>query len=212
MSTVDNYGQGVSVATLTDSPDAETLAKNLANAIVSRSALRFASATTRAATLVGPLAPPVAGMITYLTDVKRHDFYDGTGWFPLRGQSGSSMVTSGSPSTTTEVTTGATVTLPTRAGIRYELTASCLARSSNTDDRIELRIRRGITTAATQVGGGSIRAALAGSGDTLFGRGVDTPGAGTTTWTVYLARGSGSGTVEVTASVGLPCVFTVREV
>ncbi|MGW9237978.1 hypothetical protein FKO01_19765 [Mesorhizobium sp. B2-3-3] len=212
MATTDNYGQGVSVATLTDPPDAETLAKNIANAIVSRSAMRFASASARAAQLVGPLAAPVAGMITYLTDVKRIDFYDGTGWYPLRGQSGSSMVTSGSPSTTTEVATGTTVTLPTRAGARYELTASCLARSSVTGDRIELRIRRGTTTAATQVGGGSIRAALAGSGDTLTGCGIDTPGAGTTTWTVYLARGSGSGTVEVTASVALPCTFTVREV
>ncbi|MEU3654458.1 hypothetical protein AB0E67_16815 [Streptomyces sp. NPDC032161] len=212
MATTDNYGQGVSVATLTDPPDAETLAKNIANAIVSRSAMRFASAATRAATLVAPLAAPVAGMITYLTDVRRHEYYDGTGWFPLRGQSASSIVTSGSPSTTTEVTTGATITLPTRAGARYELEASCLARSSNTGDRIELRIRRGTTPTATQVGGGSIRSALAGSGDTLTGRGIDTPGAGNTTWTVYLARGSGTGTVEVTASTALPCVFTVREV
>lgn len=208
MATTDDYGQGVSVATLTDPPDAETLAKNIANTIVARSVMRFSAASARTAGITSP----AAGMVTYLSDVKRIDYYDGAAWVPLKGQGSSSLVTAGSPSTTTEVTTGMQVTLPTRAGVQYELTASCLARSTNTGDRIELRIRRGTTTAATQVGGGSIKNALAGSGDTLVGRGFDTPGVGTTTWTVFLARGSGSGTVEVTASVALPAAFTVREV
>jgi hypothetical protein len=208
MATTDDYGQGVSIATRTDAPDAETLAKNIANAIVARSAMRFASASARTA----GIPSLAAGMVTYLTDAKRIDYYDGTSWVPLKGQGSGSLVTAGSPSTTTEVTTGMAVTLATRAGVQYELTASCLARSTVTGDRIELRIRRGTTTAATQVGGGSIKNALAGSGDTLVGRGLDTPGAGTTTWTVFLARGSGTGTVEVTASVALPAAFTVREV
>lgn len=208
MATTDDYGQGVSIASLTDPPDAETLAKAIANAIVAQSVMRFASASARTA----GIASPTAGMVTYLADAKRVDYYDGSAWVPLKGQTSGSLVTAGSPSTTTEVTTGMQVTLPTRAGVMYELTASCLARSTNTGDRIELRIRRGTTTVATQVGGGSIRSAVAGTGDTLVGRGLDTPGAGTTTWTVFLARGSGSGTVEVTATVGLPAAFTVREV
>lgn len=211
MATTDSYGQGVSIASLTDAPNAETLAKNIANTIVARSAMRFTSASNRAATLTG-VAAPVAGMVTYLQDVKRLDYYDGSAWVPLKGQTGSSLVTSGSPATTTEVTTGMQFTMPTRAGVEYELHASCLARSTNTGDRIELRIRRGTTTAGTQVGGGSIHAYLATVGDTLVGRGFDTPGAGTTTWTVFLARGSGTGTVEVTATVALPAAFTVREV
>ncbi|MEU6534245.1 hypothetical protein ABZ869_34240, partial [Streptomyces sp. NPDC046928] len=44
MATTDSYGQGVSISSLTDKPDAETLAKNIANGIASRSVLRFASA------------------------------------------------------------------------------------------------------------------------------------------------------------------------
>ncbi|WP_406501972.1 hypothetical protein OHA04_37695 [Streptomyces sp. NBC_01590] len=208
MATTDDLGQGAQLATLSDPPDASVLVRGITDAVIQRLALRFASASARASRITAP-AP---GMLTYLTDVKRYDFYDGSAWVPLRGQSGSSLVTAGSPSTTTEVTTGLQITLPTRAGVQYELTASCLARSSNTGDRIELRLRRGTTTAATQVGGGSIKAYLASSGDTLVGRGLDTPGAGTTTWTVFLARGAGPGTVEVTASVALPAAFTVREV
>ncbi|MGW6578839.1 hypothetical protein ACWF76_05440 [Streptomyces globisporus] len=208
MATSDELNQGASLATLSDPPDASVLVRGITDAVIQRLAMRHASASARTATITSP----AAGMLTYLVDVKRYDYYDGTTWVPVKGQSSSSLVTAGSPSTTTEVTTGMAITLPTRAGVQYELTASCLARSSNTGDRIELRIRRGTTTGATQVGGGSIKAYLAASGDTLVGRGLDTPGAGTTTWTVFLARGAGSGTVEVTASVALPAAFTVREV
>ena len=79
MATTDDYGQGVSVATLTDAPNAETLAKNIANAIVSRSVMRFASASARSAALTGPTAP-VEGMVTWLQDVNLHYVYDGSAW------------------------------------------------------------------------------------------------------------------------------------
>jgi hypothetical protein len=75
----DSYGQGIVVASLTDAPDAETLARNIADGIAQRSVMRFTSASARAATL----SSPVAGMVTYLQDVKRIEFYTGTVWSPL---------------------------------------------------------------------------------------------------------------------------------
>lgn len=79
MATTDDYGQGVSIASLTDAPNAEVLAKAIANAIVARSVMRFASASSRAATLTAP----VEGMVTWLQDVNGLYIYDGSSWQPL---------------------------------------------------------------------------------------------------------------------------------
>lgn len=79
MPTTDDYGQGVQIASKTDAPNAEQLAKDIVNAIAQRSILRFASASTRGATLVGASAP-VEGMLTWLQDVNRLDLYDGSTW------------------------------------------------------------------------------------------------------------------------------------
>ena len=79
MAGTDDYGQGVSIAALTDAPNAEILAKNLGNAIVSRSAMRFASASARTAALTG-VSAPVEGMVTYLQDTDLLYLYTGTAW------------------------------------------------------------------------------------------------------------------------------------
>ncbi|MFF7023064.1 hypothetical protein ACFY97_18925 [Streptomyces klenkii] len=76
MPTTDAYGQGVQIAALTDAPNAATLAFNLADPIVQRSIMRFASASARAATLTSP----VEGMTTWLQDVNVLEVYDGTAW------------------------------------------------------------------------------------------------------------------------------------
>lgn len=81
MATTDDYGQGVSITALTDSPNAATLATNIANKIVERSVMRFASASARAAALVG-VAAPVEGMVTWLQDANLLYVYDGTSWLP----------------------------------------------------------------------------------------------------------------------------------
>ncbi|MDG9703824.1 hypothetical protein [Streptomyces sp. DH37] len=65
MPTTDDYGQGVNIAALTDAPNAETLAKNIVNAILRRSVLSYADAAERDATLTGALAP-VDGQVAYL--------------------------------------------------------------------------------------------------------------------------------------------------
>lgn len=74
----DSYGQGVIIASLSDAPDAETLAKNIANALAERSVMRFDSASARAATLDAP----VEGMVSWLRDTNLSYHYDGTSWIP----------------------------------------------------------------------------------------------------------------------------------
>jgi hypothetical protein len=75
----DDYGQGVSIASLTDAPDASKLAKDIANNLAAHSVMRFASASARGAALAGDTAP-VEGMATWLQDVNRLEIYDGSSW------------------------------------------------------------------------------------------------------------------------------------
>lgn len=208
---VDGYGQGITLYTNDQQPNLQSMIANLADGTIPRGVMRFASASARSASLAGTYAP-VEGMVTWLQDVNRLDVYDGSVWVPVRGQTGSSLVTGGSSSTTSEVTTTMQVAMTTRAGIAYELKATGLVRSTIGGDRIELRIRRGTTTGATQVGGGIVGADTPNTGYTCLANGIDTPGAGSTTWTVFVARSGGTGSVDLTASSTLPASFVVREI
>lgn len=76
MPTQDSYGQGVSIASLTDAPDIPKAAADLANGIIPRTVMRFASASERGATLT----TPVEGMPTWLEDVNRLEVYTGSSW------------------------------------------------------------------------------------------------------------------------------------
>ncbi|MEW2463153.1 hypothetical protein AB0872_20915 [Microbacterium sp. NPDC047426] len=94
MPTTDDYGQGVQIASLTDAPDANKLAKDITNAIAQRSVLRFASSSARGATLTSP----VEGMLTWLQDVNRLDLYDGSSWVAVSvGRSSWTTITPASP-------------------------------------------------------------------------------------------------------------------
>ncbi|MFF4791815.1 hypothetical protein ACFY2M_19100 [Streptomyces sp. NPDC001276] len=81
MATTDDYGQGVSIASLTDAPNAEALAKNIANALAQRSIMRFASASARNATITSP----ADGMVAWLRDSKLLTVHNGTAWLPYLG-------------------------------------------------------------------------------------------------------------------------------
>ncbi len=81
MATTDDFGQGVSVASLADAPNAEALAKNIANAIVQRSIMRFTSASNRNATITAP----VEGMFAWLQDTDLLTVYSGSAWLPFLG-------------------------------------------------------------------------------------------------------------------------------
>lgn len=70
MPTPDKYGQGIGLWQMTDAPDIPAAVKAIADGVIPRGVLRFASASTRGATLVGDQAP-VDGMLTWLADVGR---------------------------------------------------------------------------------------------------------------------------------------------
>lgn len=71
----DTTAQEIYLPELTDQPNIAVLATAL-QAILERTSLRFASATERAATLPAP----IEGMITWLEDVNRLEFYNGSAW------------------------------------------------------------------------------------------------------------------------------------
>lgn len=210
MPTTDDYGQSVSVYVNSDAPNLETLAKNLAAGIVPRTAMRFASAAARSAALTGATAP-VEGMVTYLQDVNSAYLYDGSTWrlIDIRDRT-SSVLTSGTTPQSAEILTGLSVTLTTRAGVNYLLGVRGMLRSTLANDRIDLLIKRGTTTAGTQVGGCVHWTKNANQPESTAGVGWDTPGAGSTTWVVTIS-GVGSGNVDVNASSLYPAVFTVEE-
>ncbi|MGW4223046.1 hypothetical protein ACWEG1_06265 [Streptomyces bauhiniae] len=79
MSTLDIYGQGIGLWSMTDAPSIPDAIALFAKGALPRLRLTFASASARGATLVGAAAP-VPGMMTWLTDVGRLEIWDGTAW------------------------------------------------------------------------------------------------------------------------------------
>lgn len=79
MPTTDAYGQGIQLASLTDAPDLPKAIADVANGVIPRGVLRFASASTRGATVPSP----VDGMLTYLQDVDRLDARMNGTWVAL---------------------------------------------------------------------------------------------------------------------------------
>ncbi|MEH0417784.1 hypothetical protein [Streptomyces sp. B21-083] len=75
----DDYGQGITLMALTDAPSIPKAIADLAAGVIPRGVMRFASASTRGATLAGSFAP-VEGMMTWLVAEKRLDVYDAAGW------------------------------------------------------------------------------------------------------------------------------------
>ncbi|MGW3491773.1 hypothetical protein [Streptomyces sp. NPDC001054] len=81
MPTPDPWGQGIQLMANGDAPDMSKAISDLAVGTIPR-ILYYASASARGATLTGDRAP-VAGMLTWLKDVRRLDLYDGTAWVTL---------------------------------------------------------------------------------------------------------------------------------
>jgi hypothetical protein len=83
----DPYGQGVPYALLSDVPNAQTATTGIVDALTPKVVMTFASASVRGATI----ATPVAGMVTWLQDIRQLQLYDGTTWSTIA--SGSSTWT-----------------------------------------------------------------------------------------------------------------------
>jgi hypothetical protein len=79
MAAPDSYGQGIDLWQMSDAPSIPDAIAALADGVIPRGILRFASASARGAALVGDAAP-VEGMATYLLDVNRLELYDGSSW------------------------------------------------------------------------------------------------------------------------------------
>lgn len=75
----DDYGQGITLMSLSDAPSIPKAIADLAAGTVPRGVMRFASASARGATLAGANAP-VEGMASWLVAEKRLDIFDGTAW------------------------------------------------------------------------------------------------------------------------------------
>lgn len=203
----DIYDQGIPYLEYSDAPDLQVATKGIVDAMVPKLNMTFTDAAERNATIVSP----IAGMVAFLTNEKIWTGWDGAVWVPLGGGSDSDKLTANtSKVTTTETNSGLSVALPTIAGKEYKLSFSALVRSTVADDRPEIRIRRGTLVSGTQVGGGLMRVSTANSGETLSFTCFDTPGAGSTTWTAWYLRTSGTGQVDITASATLPAVLTVE--
>lgn len=79
MPQVDRYGQQIPRPVLSDVPNIELAMRDMLDEAGKRLVLHFATANARAATLVGNSAP-VPGMLTWLDDGKRYEYWDGTAW------------------------------------------------------------------------------------------------------------------------------------
>lgn len=79
MPTPDGYGQNIGLWQMTDAPSIPDAIKLIADGVIPRGVLRFASASARGAALVGDYAP-VEGMLSWLQDVNRLDLWDGSAW------------------------------------------------------------------------------------------------------------------------------------
>lgn len=76
MPLTDSYGQNIPYPTLTDKPNAQTLAQGIVEGLTPRSVMIFKSAIVRGATIV----TPEGGMVSWLEDVQRLEVYDGEAW------------------------------------------------------------------------------------------------------------------------------------
>lgn len=76
MPITDSYGQNITYPTLADKPNAQTLGQGIVDGLTPKVIMNFASAVVRGATITSPKA----GMVTWLVDVARLEFYDGTAW------------------------------------------------------------------------------------------------------------------------------------
>jgi hypothetical protein len=87
----DDFGQGIGLWQMTDAPSIPDAIKALADGVIPRSVLRYASASDRGAAIDAP----VEGMVTYREDANVLEVYTGSAWVTP-------------PSTVTSTTSGLT--------------------------------------------------------------------------------------------------------
>lgn len=88
MPLTDSYGQGVQYPTLTDKPNAQTLGQGIVEALTPKALMSFASGVIRGATI----KKPIQGMMTWLQDVGRFEYFNGSSWQRLFPQTSAGSV------------------------------------------------------------------------------------------------------------------------
>lgn len=173
-------------------------------------------------TAVGGLIPctsssrpafPYTGMHVYETDTGRQVIYDGSAWVTAKrtipAVTATLTTNSGSTSGTGEITPLTSPAITGDGVTKVKVTASFFGIAGQTvgGDTFEVRIKRG----ATQLQ--SIRVKTSGTstegGCTLMV--VDTPPAGSVTYTVAMARVLGTGTAQLGAGATAPATITVEQ-
>ncbi|MGW7359479.1 hypothetical protein ACWGI0_23305 [Streptomyces sp. NPDC054802] len=138
----DNFGQGITVPALTDTPSIATIGTAMDD-IISQTVMRFASASERNA----QLADPVPGMQAFLETEKLMTMYDGTQW---------SIMAAGASSWTT---------IPLATGFTHDGNSNgqCEYRLVNFfgELHVELRGGLGITYPSGSIANGSVFTASA---------------------------------------------------
>ncbi|MEU9333117.1 hypothetical protein AB0D49_08125 [Streptomyces sp. NPDC048290] len=135
MPTTDDFGQGVSIASLTDAPDAAKLARDIVNGIAARSVMRFASASARSAALTAP----AEGMTTWLVAEGRLEIYHIGSWLAWPPPAVQTFQVSDAPYNQTQVTVDYSVSAWPRAVFvappsgRAYVTVSAGISNTNTD-------------------------------------------------------------------------------
>ncbi|WP_338683964.1 hypothetical protein QD712_25895 [Streptomyces acidiscabies] len=187
----DSYGQSVVVPALTDAPNISTPGASI-DALVGRSVMRFASASARAATLVGAAAP-VEGMTTWLADVDQLAVYDGATWVVLARALTQVLV---------EDTTNRTVTSTTYVNGSSALSTTIVGPKSG---KIEVEFK----SRCDNSGGSTVLTSFTASGSVTGS--IYTPNdAAATVWAGSLSVGPLVITQEISCAVGETVTVTLQ--
>jgi hypothetical protein len=128
----DPYGQSVTLYQNAEAPNLEAMIKNLADGVIPRSVMRFASSSARAATLTAP----VEGMVTWLQDANRLYVYDGSAWqeLPYNSRLFAYKPSNTSRASTTSATADPHLTFTVEANATYTLSGFLVYDGLDTAD------------------------------------------------------------------------------
>jgi hypothetical protein len=124
-------------------------------------------------------------------------------------------ITSSTSAVSIETTTGLSVTFTADGTTEYELMFTGQVTGSVAADRVGIQVYKvagagPATTSDTLVGANVFIPTTAGVSEAVCARFVDTPSAGSYTYTPFYKRAAGSGTVQIVAAATIPAIFSAR--
>lgn len=172
----------------------------------------FTSTTNRDAEIVSP----VEGMMAYTADTDVFWFYNGASWLPTTNPLyGRGLITQASKTsvqtgiTTVTDITSLTVSFTAEALRTYKVSVWVGVGSSVSGDSVSVYIT---DAANTVLQTGTVAIPESGFNPTAYVEYYVTPGAGSVTYKARIARGTGSGSVAVSAGTTQPAYITVEDI